>query len=201
MWYMTDEDGRILATTDVEEFADGMKQFDFPEEFLNGKQDDWLIVGGKLVHSPRPKSDEEIKAEADANRRNQLNTAAAMFVRMSARSLSDEQAAEVSELFDDWAPSGRYTEGDIRRYSGELWRCRQSHEAQPSWTPNQAHSLWGRIAPPGTVEEWRQPQPGIFDGYTKGQRVTCDGFTWESDYDGLNVWRPGSIGGHWIKIG
>lgn len=55
MWISTDETGRICASTDVEEYADGMVEFnDFPEDFDFSKQDDYRIVEGVLTHDPRP---------------------------------------------------------------------------------------------------------------------------------------------------
>ena len=196
LWIATDETGRITASTDVEEYAAGMTQFDLPDDFDFATQSDWRIVDGALVHDPLPVAEgptEEEMAEA-AERETQLRAASMLFVRSSARSLSDDDALSVSLLFADWAGDGHYAEGDVARYAGELWRCRQDHDAQATWTPDQAHSLWARIVPPDTVEEWRQPQPGIFDGYTLGQKVTHDGHTWESTYDGLNVWEPGATG-------
>ena len=190
----TDETGRIGATTEYEEYAEGMEPFDFPDNFDFLLQSDYRIVDGELVHDPLPPTEEELEAESEAKRREQMGAAAVMFVRMSARTLTDGQALEVSELFEDWDPEEHYESGDVRRYAGELWRCRQAHDAQPSWTPDQAHGLWGRIVPPGEVEEWRQPQPGIFDGYEHGQRVTWKGKTWESTYNGINVWEPGAPG-------
>lgn len=54
MWIQTDETGRILASTDVEEYAIGMTEFDFPDDFDFVTQDDYRIVDGELVHDPRP---------------------------------------------------------------------------------------------------------------------------------------------------
>ena len=50
----TDETGRILSSTDVEEYADGMSEFDLPDDFDFSKQDDYRVVDGELVHDPRP---------------------------------------------------------------------------------------------------------------------------------------------------
>lgn len=196
LWIATDGSGRITASTDVEEYAGGMTSFDLPDDFDPRRQAEYRIVDGELVHDPPPTEEgptEEEMAEA-AERETQLRTASLLFVRSSARSLSDDDALNVSLLFADWDATAHYAEGDVVRHVGELWRCRQDHDAQATWTPDAAHSLWGRIVPPGTVEEWRQPQPGVFDGYTLGQRVTHGGRTWESTFDGLNVWEPGTVG-------
>ena len=128
------------------------------------------------------------KMKADS----QMRLALTMFVRTS--NLTDEQALDVSELYEEWSATGHYNKGEIRRYKGLIYRCRQEHDAQEAWNPEHAHSLWGRIVPNGDIPEWKRPQPGIFDGYTVGQRVTRNGKTWESVYDGLNVWEPGAVG-------
>lgn len=170
------------------------------------EDDDYVDILRYVEYTPE-ELERRAEVEEESSVKSQVKIAAAIFINSQAASLSDGQALEVRNLFNDWAwkdDAGnpiRYIKGDVRRYEGDLWRCRKDHDAQQNWTPSQAHSEWGRIVPPWEIEEWRQPQPGVFDGYTKGQMVTCDGFTWESDYDGLNVWRPGSVGGHWVKIG
>lgn len=51
----TDEDGRILVSTDVEEYADeNMYEFELPDDFDFATQDEYRIVDGELVHDPRP---------------------------------------------------------------------------------------------------------------------------------------------------
>lgn len=59
MWIQTDETGRILASTDVEEFAIGMTEFEFPEGFDFNTQDEYRIVDGELVHDPKAPSAEQ----------------------------------------------------------------------------------------------------------------------------------------------
>lgn len=64
MYYATDNYGRIVATTDVAEFADGMQEFDFPEDFDFSHQGDYLIQNGKLVYDGVQTAEEEAAAEA-----------------------------------------------------------------------------------------------------------------------------------------
>lgn len=59
---MTDEAGHICATTDVEEFAEGMAEFDFPEGFDFERQSEYRIVDGELVHDPPEPTEEEPEA-------------------------------------------------------------------------------------------------------------------------------------------
>lgn len=161
----------------------------------------WMAVrtveeGDDVAMICRPFTERElaVKAERDRQARIAEQAPVALSLMVCAANLPDEQALMVEALYPDWSADASYEADDIRRYADELWRCRQAHQAQPTWTPDRAHGLWGRIVPPGTVEEWRQPQPGVFDGYAPGQRVTHDGRTWESTFDGLNVWEPGAVG-------
>lgn len=67
VWILTDETGRIVASTDVEEFAGGMEPFELPDDFDFSKQDDYRVVDGELASDPRPVSSaqqiEELKSK------------------------------------------------------------------------------------------------------------------------------------------
>lgn len=67
MFASLDETGRICATTDVEEYADGMSEFDFPEGFDFNSQSDYRIVDGELVHDPLPEPKEATIAALKAS--------------------------------------------------------------------------------------------------------------------------------------
>ena len=77
-----------------------------------------------------------------------------MIVKASA-SLDDEDALEAIELFPVWQTNIDYAAGDRVRYEGVLYRCLQGHEAQDTWTPADAPSLWARvlIPDPGEIPE------------------------------------------------
>ena len=65
--------------------------------------------------------------------------------------------------------------------------------AQESWAPDVSPSLWAKvlIPEPSVIPEWEQP--GSTNGYSKGDKVTHNGKTWESLVDN-NVWEPGAAG-------
>lgn len=110
--------------------------------------------------------------------------------RTVAATLTDEQAAGVSVLFDEWDGGGvTYAQGDRVRYAGALYRCLQGHASQEAWTPTDAPSLWAKVLPgqSGEVGEWERP--GATNPYMAGDKVTHGGKTWESTIDG-NVWEP-----------
>lgn len=64
MYYQADETGRIMATTEREEYAgDDYGQFDFPDGFDFSTQSEYRIVDGELVHDPLPVPKEQRIAE------------------------------------------------------------------------------------------------------------------------------------------
>jgi chitodextrinase len=111
--------------------------------------------------------------------------------------LPDEMAALVPSDAENWEPDMAYAVGDRRQYGGKLYKCLQPHTSQATWTPPDAPSLWAEVLPgqDGEIGEWVQPDST--NAYSKGDRVTHNGKTWESYVDG-NVWEPGVYG--WTEI-
>lgn len=97
-------------------------------------------------------------------------------------------------LYDEWSGDGvAYEAGDVRQRGGLLYRCVQAHTSQATWTPEDAPSLWTRIADPAQEwPEWIQPT-GAHNAYAKGAKVSHNGKRWVSDVD-ANVWEPGVYG-------
>lgn len=102
--------------------------------------------------------------------------------------------AQPMAMYDEWDANGvAYTLNDIRQYNGLLYRCVQAHTSQATWTPEDAPSLWTRIADPAQEwPEWIQPT-GAHNAYAKGAKVSHNGKHWISDVD-ANVWEPGVYG-------
>lgn len=102
--------------------------------------------------------------------------------------------AQPMAMYDEWsAESVAYVLDDIRQYNGLLYRCVQAHTSQATWTPEDAPSLWTRIADPAQEwPEWIQPT-GAHNAYAKGAKVSHNGKHWISDVD-ANVWEPGVYG-------
>lgn len=196
MYVSTDEAGRILVTTDVERFAEGMGEFDFPDDFDFGVQHEYRIESGELVHDPLPPTDAEQEAQRQAKRREQMETATLLFVRTA--SLSDAQALTVSELFEEWADileaGGTCEAGTVIRHDGELYRVAQTHPAQAQYEPGApgTESLYTHITKGGDgVDVWQRPT-GAHDAYGTGDRVHYpdeSGPIYVSKIDG-NVWAP-----------
>lgn len=110
--------------------------------------------------------------------------------------LTDEQAEMVTNMYPEWAVDISYTVGERVQYNSKLYRCVQAHTSQEGWEPPVTPALWVRTAQEGEIPEWIQPS-GAQDAYNKGDKVTHNGSTWESDVDS-NVWEPGIYG--WTTV-
>lgn len=110
-----------------------------------------------------------------------------------AQEFGEAEALQAVELFPAWRDGVAYAEGQRVRHNGKLYRVLTAHEAQDTWTPDAAPSLFARVLMPedGSVPEWQQPDST--NAYAKGDRVTHNGSTWQSLTDG-NVWEPGATG-------
>jgi len=111
--------------------------------------------------------------------------------------LTDEHAAKVKFLYDEWAIGVQVAVGDRKTFNGDLYKCLQPHTSQESWNPADAPSLWAKILPGqgGTIGEWVQPDST--NTYMKGEQVTHNSKTWESEID-YNAYEPGVYG--WREV-
>lgn len=111
--------------------------------------------------------------------------------------MDDTSALDNVELFPTWNDSESYEIGARVRYDDILYKCLQSHTAQPQWTPVAATSLWARvlIPDPEQIPDWVQPDST--NPYMKGDKVRYNDKVWESDIDN-NVWTPGIYG--WTEV-
>lgn len=109
---------------------------------------------------------------------------------------TDEQALKVTALYPAWEEmedGATLTAGQRVTYQSVLYKVLQEHQVQADWTPVDAPSLFAKvlIPDPEVIPEWEQPGPE--NAYSKGDRVTHNGKTWESLVDN-NVWEPGVVG-------
>ncbi len=80
--------------------------------------------------------------------RSKLEKLRQLIIKASA-SLSDTDALQGVELFDEWLPDTDYERGDRRRYDGVLYKARQAHTSQEIYPPNIVPALWEVVAPEG----------------------------------------------------
>lgn len=115
------------------------------------------------------------------------------YIEKAAISLSDEDALEAINLFENWHPSVSYIKDQRVNYEGILYKCLQAHTSQDAWTPTAAPSLWAKVLIPDTnvIPEWEQPDST--NPYMKGDKVMFNGVTYESTIDN-NVWAPNVYG-------
>ena len=121
-------------------------------------------------------------------------------LKMFAQTLTDEQALEVSLVFDEWKVGKGYTVGDRLLYNGELYKVITSHTSIETWTPNVAPSLFAKVlneTVDGSVPEWKQPDST--NAYMTGDRVMFEGQTYESLIDN-NVWSPSANPSGWQLV-
>lgn len=129
------------------------------------------------------------KAQAEKYRQ-LMNTAAT--------SLSDEDAAYVPLMFEDWSPDNiEYEVGRRLCYNEKLYKVLITHTSQSGWEPDVAVSLFAEvlIPDPTVIPEW--VQPSSTNPYMTGDKVRHNGKIWISIAD-YNVWEPGVYG--WQEV-
>lgn len=199
MYVQTGTNGRILVTVSNDEYTDETYiMFEFPADFDYAKQNEYRIANGELVHDPLPPSEQQLQAEREQLKKQQLETATLMMVRSSAPTMTDAQALELSELFEDWQAGEDYAAGVIVRYDGNLYRVAQAHTSQADWLPDATAALYTPVSFSGGYEEWKQPT-GAHDAYNIGDKVTHNGSIYESLING-NTTVPGSDPRWWKEI-
>lgn len=146
-------------------------------------------IYGINMYKPTETPEAQTQAYADA----------ITLAKIQAKTVDDETAVLVPNLFDIWSDSKHYTKDTRVTYNGVLYKCLQDHDAQADWTPTDAPSLWAKVLPgqSGEIGEWEQP--GSTNGYKTGDKVTHNGKTWESTADN-NVWEPGAVGAPWKEV-
>lgn len=195
MFVLTDENGRILATTSIQEYAEGMDEFDFPEDFDFFNQRNYRIVENELILDPLPVSEEEKARELERERNKQLQEATVLFIRANAATLTNKQALSVSLLFDEWKVGTAYKKDEIIRYGEDLYRIGQDHTAQAQWVPGSTgvDALYSKIEiGEDGYEVWKE-WDGVSGVYDEGKvvRDPNDNQLYKSKVPS-NVWGPPS---------
>lgn len=189
--YITQEQNRVNAQEYTAQLVAHVQELSDKEE-----------IGAISYGAELPESRKEQYEQAVSERMSVITAAVDMVeaeagqARISAESNTDEQALEVAALYPDWEDlrEGITLAVGIRlNYQGVLYKVLTEHQKQAAWNPVDAPSLFAKvlIPDPGEIPEWEQPGPE--NAYSKGDKVTHNGKTWESLVDN-NVWEPGVVG-------
>lgn len=113
--------------------------------------------------------------------------------------LTDEQAIEVIDLYDEWKPDVAYGVDNRVRYEEKLYKCLQAHTSQADWIPTATPALWVEIAAPGEYRE-------IKDNMLSTEAFAKDEIGWYQTKDNLwkslidaNVYTPETYPAGWEK--
>lgn len=111
--------------------------------------------------------------------------------KITAKSLSDELALTVPDLYPVYEVGYAYKKDDRFTYSGVLYKVNQNHTSQEQWVPGETgtESLYTKIVlNQSGYNVWQQPT-GAHDAYNTGDIVEYKGTLYKSLIDG-NAWAP-----------
>ena len=113
--------------------------------------------------------------------------------------MTDEQILNYPDFVEKWRPNKKYEKDKRLEYNGVIYKAITTHTSQANWTPGTASSLYTKVLIPDSnvIPEWEQPEST--NPYAKGDKVTHNGKTWESEVDN-NVWEPGVYGWNEVVI-
>ena len=155
------------------------------------------IIDGELVEKSVTESDAPptlldriIKAEimAENSRAEEAQAVRTIFRELTrSRTLSDAAVLENRTMFEPWLPGVPVLKDAVYTYGDGLYRVVQAHTTQADWQPDNALSLFTRIAPPDEIPVWSAGSWGL------GAVVRHKELTWQSMVPN-NVWEPGAPG-------
>ena len=152
-------------------------------KYVNGQYIDMTadeVAGYEMADRTRPMTADEVTRMLIAK---QINTI----------TVDDSTALRMVDFYPEWSAGQAYTAGYKVQHGGVLYRCLQDHTSQDDWSPDLATSLFAKVLIPdeNAIPEWEQPDST--NPYSKGDKVTHNGKSWESLVDN-NVWEPGATG-------
>lgn len=188
---LTDESGKEQEITGIN--LQGFQAVQNPDGTYTGHfyyrgvyEEDKLAKAGKIL-----------LGGADVSKATELRST----IDTLADTLDDEQAMEMPLLFAEWDGNDVfYDTGKRVTYNGTLYKVLQAHSSQAGWTPEATPALFAKVlaGQEGTeIGEWTQPDST--NPYSKGDKVTFNGKTYESTIDG-NVWSPADYPAGWKEV-
>lgn len=127
-------------------------------------------------------------------------------LQMFAATLTDEQAMEVTAVYDPWVAGKTYAVGDFLTYGEngvgdpQLYKVSQAHASQADWKPDVTPALYTAIGLDDSgYPVWAQPT-GAHDAYNTGDIANYNGTLYQSLIDG-NVYSPDTYPSGWAVYG
>lgn len=194
MYASVDEIGRIVATTSFSEYAIGMIEFDFPDDFDFSKQNDYRIIDNEIVYDPLP----ILKPK-------QSPVESAVRYLMKSVSLASVPADDIvtfKELWPDWQPDTDYKQNDPLQYDEKYWRVSQDLTSSKVYPPGSSESLYYEVqlADDGIIIY--RTCHGKYDSVRLGEKrhyPDADGPVCESLVD-YNAYSPKSYPDNWKLV-
>ena len=113
--------------------------------------------------------------------------------------LTEDELAQIINLYDDYQIDTQYYVGDIFRYNDKLYKVIQEHTSLENWIPSELPALYLSMMPDNIIPEWVQPT-GQHDSYNIGDKVIFECAVYESTIDG-NTWSPTAYPQGWTFVG
>ena len=113
--------------------------------------------------------------------------------------LTDAQALEVIDLYDQWAVGVTYPVDTRIRYGEKLYKVLQEHTTQADWTPDVTPALYVEVAPAGEYREIKDNMLST-EAFAKGEVgwYQSKDNLWKSLID-ANVYTPETYPAGWEK--
>ena len=112
------------------------------------------------------------------------------------QSLPDDLAQYSVAMYPHWNEDAHYDVNYRVQYNDTVYKCLQEHDAQSTWTPTDAPSLWAKVLVPSpdVIPDWEQPDST--NAYMTEDKVRYKGKIYESLIDN-NVWSPDAYPQGW----
>ena len=171
------------------------------KEEVEANLNDWLITGRTLEVNENASEMADRKATMDVLGVATPAQAEAKHTAMvnAGAMLTDEQALEVIDLYDEWKPDVAYGVDNRVRYEEKLYKCLQAHTSQADWIPTATPALWVEVSPAG---EYREIKDNMLptEAFAKGEVgwYQSKDNLWKSLID-ANVYTPETYPAGWEK--
>lgn len=123
-------------------------------------------------------------------------------VQLFAKTLGEDDAMEVSTIFDPYEVGKAYKQNDYFTYGvntvgdPQLYKVAQDHTSQADWVPGETHALYVPIGLNSAgYPVWSKPT-GAHDAYNMGDIVDYNGTLYKSLIDG-NSYSPEEYPAGW----